>query len=182
MFLISRMFDRKGIRKGLAFAQVGYLEPSSHLRWSRLVGNFVCWCYPPDFSLFSSTHPASIQVGHLEALFGANSHGQRLTRKLNKPTSNPYFSVHSFSGVPNASPAASGHTTNDPQLLLHNSKPAHYHPTIPPTPGQHYPTVNPGPAPAFLQLPTTATAAKVSTWLMAQHRQVPNRSRWCHVG
>lgn len=63
--------------------------------------------------------------------------------------------------VPNASPTASGHTTNDPELLLYDPEPAHYHPTIPPAPGQHYPTVYPGPAPAFLQLPTTATAAKV---------------------
>lgn len=176
------MFERKGIRKSLAFAQVGYLEPSSRLRWSRLMGNFVCWCYPLDFSLLSSTRPASRWATWKHCSEPTCMACQRLTRKLNKPASNPYFSDHPFSGVPNASPAASGHTTNDPQLLLHNSKPAHYHPTIPPTPGQHYPTVNPGPAPAFLQLPTTATAAKVSIWLMAQHRQVTSRNRWCHVG
>lgn len=83
--------------------------------------------------------------------------------KSSMPTTSPYFSVYPSSGVPNASPAASGHTTNDPKLLLYNPESAHYHPTIPPAPGQHYPTVYPGPAPAFLQLPTTATAAKVST-------------------
>uniref|UniRef100_A0AC11CDB6 SPT6 homolog, histone chaperone and transcription elongation factor n=1 Tax=Ovis aries TaxID=9940 RepID=A0AC11CDB6_SHEEP len=63
--------------------------------------------------------------------------------------------------IPNTSPAASGHTTNDPQLLLHNAQPTHHHATVPPAAGQHHPTVCPGPAPALLQLPATAAAAKV---------------------
>lgn len=100
-----------------------------------------------------------------EALFTASLMAcQRFTMKSSKPTPYPYFSVYPSLGIPNASPAAGGHTTNDPQLLLHDPKPAHYHPTIPPAPGQHHPTVYPGPAPAFLQLPTTAATAKVSPW------------------
>ncbi|XP_068387780.1 transcription elongation factor SPT6 isoform X2 [Eschrichtius robustus] len=66
-----------------------------------------------------------------------------------------------LAGVPDASPAASGHATNDPQLLLHNPEPAHHHTAVPPATGQHHPSVCPGPAPALLQLPATAAAAKV---------------------
>nr|XP_023411962.1 transcription elongation factor SPT6 isoform X2 [Loxodonta africana] len=66
-----------------------------------------------------------------------------------------------LAGVPNPSPAASGHTTDDPQLLLHNPEPAHHHTTVPPATGQHHPPVRPSPASALVQLPATAAAAKV---------------------
>ena len=95
---------------------------------------------------------------------------QKLMERINMPQAHPHLTVHPSPGVPNASPAASGHATNDPQLLLHDPKPAHHHTTVPPASGQHHPTVCPGPAPALLQLSATAAAAKVSIWMVAQSR------------
>lgn len=84
---------------------------------------------------------------------------------LSMPQTHPHLTDHSSPGVPNASPAASGHTTDDPQLLLHNPEPAHHHTSVPPATGQHHPTVCPGPAPALLQLSAAAATAKVSKWV-----------------
>lgn len=95
---------------------------------------------------------------------------QKFTEKPNKHKTRPDSTVHLSPGVPDASPAAGGHATNDPQLLLHNPKPAHHHTTVPPATGQHHPSVCPAPAPALLQLPATAAAAKVSIQMVAQNR------------
>lgn len=89
----------------------------------------------------------------------------------------PHLTVHPSPGIPNASPATSGHTTNDSQLLLHDPEPAHHHTTVPPATGQHHPTVCPGPAPALLQLSATAAAAKVSIWIVTW-----SRGRCCQEG
>lgn len=87
-----------------------------------------------------------------------------------KPKIQPHLTVHPSPGVPNASSTASGHTTNDSQLLLHDPKPAHHHTTVPPATAEHHPTVYPGSAPALLQLSAAAATAEVSTWMVVWSR------------
>lgn len=95
---------------------------------------------------------------------------QKFIGSPDRPKIQPHLTVYLSPGIPNASPTASGHTTNDPQLLLHDPKPAHHHTTVPPATGEHHPTVCPGPAPALLQLSATAAAAEVSIWMVVWSR------------
>lgn len=65
-------------------------------------------------------------------------------------------------GLHDSSTAAGGHPSDDPQLLLHYSQPAHHHAPVP-APGQHHTPVHPvpGTVAAIVQLQAEA-AAKVS--------------------
>lgn len=160
--LFSGQLRGRGVREAMTIPRslLGSWNPSpqaSRLEWSS--GGPCCW---PASAAQNHTLLRRVSAGRLcaEPRFSAC---QKFTRRANKHKTQPKLNCHPSPGIPNTSPAASGHTTNDPQLLLHNAQPTHHHATVPPAAGQHHPTVCPGPAPALLQLPATAAAAKVST-------------------